>query len=168
MSGKSFQEMLDTVLVVMASMGDARKVADLLAQGGRVDARYQGFTPLLAAAQNGHTEVCKLLLETGKANVKETSPKGFTPLLLAAQNGHTEVCELLLANGSDLEEKDPVTQYTALHKAAIHGHESLLQLLLSDKYKANINTRTRIKSTENKKSKFIPPKCLEIIRNNFK
>ena len=95
MSGKSFQEMLDTVLVVMASMGDARKVAELLSQGGRVDAREQGFTPLLAAAQEGHTEVCKLLLKTGKANVKETNPFSFTPFLVAAQEGHTEVCKLL-------------------------------------------------------------------------
>ena len=66
MSGKSFQEKLDTVLVVMAARGDARKVEELLAQGGRVDAREQGFTPLLAAAQNGHTEVCELLLEKAK------------------------------------------------------------------------------------------------------
>ena len=76
MSGKSFQEMMDTVLVTMAANGDARKVAELLSQGGRVDAREQGFTPLLVAAQEGHTEVCKLLLETGKANVKEKTPDG--------------------------------------------------------------------------------------------
>ena len=55
MSGKSFQEMLDTVLVVMAARGDARKVAELLSQGGRVNARDEnGFIPLLAAAQGGH------------------------------------------------------------------------------------------------------------------
>ena len=73
MSGKSFQEMLDTVLVVMADMGNSRKVAELLSLGARVEASDQGFTPLLAAAQGGHIEVCKLLLETGKANVKETT-----------------------------------------------------------------------------------------------
>ena len=53
MSGKSFQEMLDTVLVVMAARGDARKVAELLSQGARVDARDRGFTPLMAAAVKG-------------------------------------------------------------------------------------------------------------------
>ena len=148
MSGKSFQEILDTVLVVMADRGDARKVAELLSQGARVDARdEQGFTPLMAAAQFGHTEVCKLLLETGKANVKETTPDDFTPLLLAAHFGHTEVCELLLDHGSDLEESEPVNQMTALHLAAINGHESLIQLLLSPKYKPNLNIRTRIEST---------------------
>ena len=55
MSGKSFQEKIDTVLVVMAARGDARKVAELLSQGGRVNARDEnGFIPLLAAAQGGH------------------------------------------------------------------------------------------------------------------
>ena len=105
------------LIVQAAAAGDASKVEMLLSQGARVDAREQGFTPLLVAAQYGHTEVCKLLLETGKANVKETTPDGFTPLLLAAQKGHTEVCELLLANGSDLEESQTGTLYTSLHYA---------------------------------------------------
>ena len=56
MSGKSFQGRLDTVLVTMASMGEVRMVAELLSQGARVDAREQGFTPLLAAAQKFLTE----------------------------------------------------------------------------------------------------------------
>ena len=63
----------DIALFSAAFNGDARKVEELLSQGGRVDFRDQGFTPLLIAAQKGHTEVCKMLLETGKANVKETS-----------------------------------------------------------------------------------------------
>ena len=62
----------DKALYNAAFDGDARKVEELLSQGGRVDFRYQGFTPLLAAAQNGHTEICKLLLETGKGNIEET------------------------------------------------------------------------------------------------
>ena len=128
-----------------AARGNARMVAMLLSRGARVDSREQGFTPLLAAAQNGSTEVCKLLLKTGKANVKETGPDSNTPLLLAAHGGHAEVCELLLANGSDLKEKDSVSQSTALHHAAMKGHKSLLQLLIS--HKADVNSRTRIGAT---------------------
>ena len=134
-----------TALITAATNGHSSTVALLLPKGARVDAREQGFTPLLVAAQRGHTEVCKLLLETGKANVKETTPDGFTPLLSAAQKGHTEVCELLLGNGSDLEESSPVTQMTALHYAAGNGHESLLQMLLS--HKPDLNIRNRFEST---------------------
>ena len=76
MNGNSSEEGTDAVLVFAAFNGDARKVAELLSQGGRVDARNRGFTPLLVAAQRGHTEVCKLLLEKGKANIEETGPGG--------------------------------------------------------------------------------------------
>ena len=42
---------MEKALVDAAADGDARKVAALLSQGGRVDARNYGFTPLLAAAR---------------------------------------------------------------------------------------------------------------------
>ena len=136
---------MDRALVMTAACGDVRTVAWLLSQGARVDVRDQGFTPLLAAAQAGHTKVCKLLLETSEANVKETTPDGGTPLLCSAQFGHTKVCELLLANGSDLEERDPRTLQTALHLAAVYGHQNLLELLLS--HKADVNSRDRTENT---------------------
>ena len=85
MGGKSSKEERDTALVFAANNGDTRKVEELLSQGSRVDTRNKnGFTPLLAAAQRGHTEVCKLLLETGKTDIEETLPDGNTALNLAA------------------------------------------------------------------------------------
>ena len=66
----------NTTLRLAASKGFASTVELLLSIGAKVDTKdNQGFTPLLSAAQGGHTEVCNLLLETGKANVKETTPK---------------------------------------------------------------------------------------------
>ena len=103
-----------------------------------------GFTPLLAAAYLGHTEVCQLLL-AGNSDVGERTKKGLTPLLLAVQKGHTEVCELLLAAGSDVEERPPNTQDTPLHYAAIYGHERIIQMLIS--HKAGVNSRNRIEAT---------------------
>ena len=50
---------MEKSLVFAAANGDAKKVAELLSQGGRVDARDQGFTPLLVAVQFGQTEVCE-------------------------------------------------------------------------------------------------------------
>ena len=106
-----------------------------------MDSREQGFTPLLAAAQGGHTGVCKLLLETGKANVKETTPAGFTPLLVAARFGHTEVCELLLKEGkANIEEIDDDGD-TALNLAATKGDASTVALLLSKG--AKVDTRDK-------------------------
>ena len=64
-----------------------------------------GQTPLSWAAQNGHTEVVKLLLDV-KANIKAEDKSGQTPLSLAAQNGHTEVVKLLLDVKANFEAED--------------------------------------------------------------
>ena len=67
-----------------------------LAQGGRVTVRNpDGFTPLLIAAQNGHTDICGLLV-AHSSNVHDQNDEGFTPLLVAADNGHTDIIGLLL------------------------------------------------------------------------
>ena len=48
---------MDSALVHAAADGDASMVEILLSQGARVDARDQGFTPLLVAAKYGHLQV---------------------------------------------------------------------------------------------------------------
>ena len=101
-----------------------KNVVAALALGGRVTARnHQGFTPLLAAAQHGHTEICGLLLANG-SNVNDRDTQGFTPLLSAAHHGHIDICGLLLAHGSNVNEVDPDTKHTALHYAAGKGHNA--------------------------------------------
>ena len=75
MGGTVSKEKRDKALVFAAAKGDARKVEELLSKGARVDARDQGFTPLLAAAYGGQTEVCKLLLEKGKAKCERNKSK---------------------------------------------------------------------------------------------
>ena len=63
--------------MVYAAADDMMMVVIL--QGARQDAGERGFTPLLVAAQRGHIEVCKLMLKTGEANMKETTPTCPTP-----------------------------------------------------------------------------------------
>ena len=48
---------MDSALVYAAAYGDEIMVEILLSQGARVDAREQGFTPLLVAAKYGHLQV---------------------------------------------------------------------------------------------------------------
>ena len=90
---------MDKELVNAAAHGDVHRVTELLNQGSRPDTRYEGYTPLLAAAEQGHVEVCKLLLNSGRANIKETRRGGFTAFLSAVYHGHIEVCKLLLKTG---------------------------------------------------------------------
>ena len=76
-----------------------------------------GFTPLLAAVQKGHTEVCELLLEAG-CDVEEREPDTlFTPLHYAAINGHVRIIELLLSHKADVNSREK-TESTPLHLAS--------------------------------------------------
>ena len=129
MSGNSFQEMLDKVLVAMAAKGDAKKVEELLSMGGRVDARDQGFTPLLVATRYGHTEVCDLLLANG-GDLEEKKPvTEETALHLAAVLGHESLLQLLLSYKANINSKSR-TGSTPRHLASQEGHlASVLTLL---------------------------------------
>ena len=54
---------IDRKLFNSSFRGDLEGVVDALAQGGRVSVRnFQGATPLLVAAQNGHSDICGFLL----------------------------------------------------------------------------------------------------------
>lgn len=63
-------------------------------------AQPDGCTGLWLAAEQGHTDVVRLLCEHG-ANVHQLKQPGdVTPLYIAAQNGHTAVVRLLLDYGA--------------------------------------------------------------------
>ena len=129
MSGMSFQEMLDTFLVVTAQEGNLSKVAELLSKGARVDAREQGYTPLLVAAQYGHTEVCELLLANG-SDLEEKMPDTlFTALHYAALYGHQSLLQLLLSQNADMNSRSRL-EATPLLLASQEGHVAFVVTLL--------------------------------------
>jgi ankyrin repeat protein len=57
-----------------------------------------GWTALHWAAQEGHVEVCRLLIERG-ADVNALTKNQFSPTLAAANNEHPELVRMLLAAG---------------------------------------------------------------------
>ena len=102
--------------------GDIEGVIAALAQGGRVTARSSdGVTPLLAAARNGHTDICALLLAHG-SNVNEVKPDTKeTALHLAAMEGHNASVEALLTWGAEVSPMNH-SGWTPLHSACQEGH----------------------------------------------
>ena len=121
---------IDEKLFKSIFYGDLEGVVDALAQGGRVAMRNpQGGTPLLAAAQNGHTDICGLLLAHG-SDVNELRVKTKnTALHAAALAGHEAVVEALLSWGAivDLQEQ---TGSTPLYAACQEGHLACVLALL--------------------------------------
>ena len=65
---------------------------------------YGGRTPLDLAAEKGHFEVAKLLIEKG-ADVDAKDNYDWTPLHYALRNGHLEVAKLLIEKGAKYDEK---------------------------------------------------------------
>ena len=132
-------------------MTDAFLIADM----GSSD-RW-GNTPLHLAADSGHVDVIKVLLDAG-ANVSASSVvfhrkfldekvvelgSSNTPLHLATQNGHAEAVSILLHAGADVSSRgirvefyEPIYQNvvihgsTAIHLAAAIGDANIVKILL--------------------------------------
>lgn len=89
------------------------------------------WTPLWWAAENGHENAVRLLLEKGASAEAKVEASGMTALHLAAGNGHEDIVRLLLLGGADLNAKlaNP-RPHTPLHLAAENGREAVVRLLL--------------------------------------
>eukprot|EP00930_Biecheleria_cincta_P023307 TRINITY_DN16862_c0_g1_i1.p1 TRINITY_DN16862_c0_g1~~TRINITY_DN16862_c0_g1_i1.p1 ORF type:complete len:201 (-),score=41.32 TRINITY_DN16862_c0_g1_i1:9-611(-) len=73
---------------------------EIAAAGGTL--RAQGMTPLMYAAQGGHTACCECLLDAG-AKVDAEDEDGHRPLHFAAASGSFSTCELLVKRHSHID-----------------------------------------------------------------
>ncbi|CAJ1409394.1 unnamed protein product [Effrenium voratum] len=89
----------------------------------------QGWTPLMATAQQGHVATARRLLE-GKASLEPQGLDGETAVMLAALNGHIEMLRLLVIHRADLNQ--PAGDgMTPLKLAGEAGHAEAVQRLLA-------------------------------------
>ena len=58
-----------------------------------------GVTALMMAADEGHIESVRTLLDAG-ADVNEKNNNDYTALMLAKEQGHTEIAEILRKAGA--------------------------------------------------------------------
>ena len=121
---------IDQILFDSSLRGYLEGVVAALAQGGQVSVRNpQGFTPLLAAAQFGHTDICGLLLTHGSdVNEVQLKTKG-TALHLAAVRGHEDVVEVLLSWRAIVDPQSHIGS-TPLNDACQEGHLACVLALL--------------------------------------
>ncbi|AGW91481.1 MULTISPECIES: ankyrin repeat domain-containing protein [Cupriavidus] len=120
---------LDRNLITAAGIGDQDMVARLLAAGATARAADErGRSALLAAVQNRHVEVARMLALAG-ADVNLKDADANSPFLLAAATGQPDMVRLALAHGADLASTDRY-HGTALIAASQHGHVEVVKLLL--------------------------------------
>ena len=72
-----------------------------------------GKTPLHDAAEKGHTNVVRELLENCNTKINATNSMGRTPLMVAVMKGHFPIVQALLKNGAKTRIKETSTSRTA-------------------------------------------------------
>lgn len=87
-------------------------------------------SPLYIAAECGHIEVARLLLERGAIVDTPGGENRQSPLLVAAEKGYMPMVSLLLDYGANCHYKTEQEGYTALMLAAKRGHTDLVFWLL--------------------------------------
>ena len=131
-SSKTYKQVykIDELIAAMEDNKDLEEIEKIVAGIADVNqAMSNGATPLFIAAQNGHTETAKLLLEK-RADVNQAMSNGATPLYIAAQNDHRETVQLLITERADVNQAMS-NGATPLYIAAQSGHTETVQLLIT-------------------------------------
>ncbi|XP_029142123.1 histone-lysine N-methyltransferase EHMT1 [Protobothrops mucrosquamatus] len=94
-------------LYFSARQGELQKVLLMLVDG--IDPNFKmehqsKRTPLHAAAESGHVDICHMLLQAG-ANIDTCSQDQRTPLMEAAENNHLETVKYLIKAGALVDPK---------------------------------------------------------------
>ena len=118
-------------LSLAARSGHYDVVVLLLQHGAPSLPNTNGEYPIHLAAQEGHDEVCRLLVGREGWDTPDKYNE-WTPLFHAARYGHEQCIRVLLEAGSRPDRTDEL-EHSAVHYAAWYGHHTCVALLMEAK-----------------------------------
>ncbi|BGO96805.1 hypothetical protein NBRC10513v2_000741 [Rhodotorula toruloides] len=140
-SSKGYEPtVLRNLISTACQNGDLERLVSLMSRsGGEADGSnrftlanqtspHTGLAPLHYAAQRGHVDVVKWLIEECGAMPELEDGDGETPLHKAAHSGHLDVCRFLISREVDIDATDS-DGWTALHNASSRGWLDIARLL---------------------------------------
>ncbi|XP_046337771.2 ankyrin repeat domain-containing protein 17-like [Haliotis rufescens] len=121
----------DTLLHLACRGGHVEVVKFVLSQGMvSINSRgWKKMTPVITAAEKGHTEVVELLVKEG-ADVTLVNKKGDNLLHSASRGGHVEVVKFVLSQGTLSINSRGWKKMTPAMTAADKGHKEVVELLV--------------------------------------
>ena len=129
----------ESALLEAANIGHNEAIQFLLKIGDVNIQNNEGWTALLIASQNGHTQVVEQLLKE-HADVNIQTNDGLTALMIASQNGHTQVVEQLHKEHANINIQNN-DGWTALMIASQNGHTQVVEQLLKEHANVNIQSK---------------------------
>ncbi|XP_071795163.1 ankyrin repeat, SAM and basic leucine zipper domain-containing protein 1-like [Asterias amurensis] len=105
---------------------------------------YNGMTPLMAAAFQGHLEIVMILV-LHNAALESRDRDGDTALAHAVRGNQPKIVELLLDKGSDINTSNEKGM-TPIHIATCEGHWSCAEKILMHRSGCNVNCRLQMVS----------------------
>lgn len=109
--------------------GSAADARHALCTGADPNTRHRGQTPLMYAAEGGHTEICRALLDNGAA-VNATDSYNRTALHLACKNSRVATARLLMEAGAAADVKSTLGGETAADIARVRGPVELVRAVV--------------------------------------
>jgi ankyrin repeat protein len=118
-------------LITSARTGDLSTLKARLAEGVNTEVRErQGRTALMLAAENGHAEIVRILVEHGADLNAKSRDLQLTSLMYAVVKGHPDIVENVTEYGADVNARDGAGR-TALMLAVQYKNRDLVHLLLN-------------------------------------
>ncbi len=120
---------IEAPLFTAAITGKKDYAADILNEIKDFDTRDDWeFTPLMYAAERGHLDITRVLLQHGANPNARLLPGGNTPFTLAVERSHAELAQLLLDYGAVVTMENPDGK-TLLDSLPSKANEKLLRMI---------------------------------------